>query len=570
MSGRTFQENTLGEEVFQQRNPNRQLPSVQSSSRSCPPHLRNKHSDLNLEQEQQQQQNQQQQLGLVQCPSVSLLDKFSRYRKMMKLQQSILPHHLQRSDTFSEIILESSVVVGGVGQMLMLPWNESDIDIKNNFWIHCYPPVIQTLIDHRRARQSRQQTRGDHAITTTTCTGSVPVHDRTSLFNGWKEQQQRLRRDHKTQHKIHRQDSTCHMANLPTYAKHRFLSSANAIMEHYVHENKNDSLLTAIVIGNRDRGARQHELGHHSAECQSHSIQDTPFQVSLSTNQRLPSTLIWYEEQSEESATTTSNDSTLSEQSSSSIEKLESLLPGDAISNLKKEVETSEGHNHLMWQFMKGNLNHGVPREMWCEQTDYDSNMYHPVAISNETQRMCLRRLSPVVGGLTTTCTYYHGVGGLDNISNDHSYYNHRPATEVCMNDYSQQQHQQRCYHEKPLIQSSTTVQHPSITCRMNMIDMLLPSFLSNNTTTTTTTTSRMKEEDYSILDLFATSGLFYDGWNLDDGKWTDPDGFISLSQKQRTKFHDWKRITNLEYSSNQTSTTCVHQYVVAEKPKSR
>ncbi|KEP64547.1 UNVERIFIED_CONTAM: calpain family cysteine protease domain-containing protein [Hammondia hammondi] len=52
-------------------------------------------------------------------------------------QQKLLPSHLSGSLAVSEILLESSIV----GRYVMLPWNEEDGDIRQNFYVHCPPPV---------------------------------------------------------------------------------------------------------------------------------------------------------------------------------------------------------------------------------------------------------------------------------------------------------------------------------------------------------------------------------------------------------------------------------------------
>ncbi|CBZ49585.1 hypothetical protein NCLIV_000790 [Neospora caninum Liverpool] len=51
-------------------------------------------------------------------------------------QQKLLPSHLSSSLTVSEILLESSIV----GRYVMLPWNEEDGDIRQNFYVDCPPP----------------------------------------------------------------------------------------------------------------------------------------------------------------------------------------------------------------------------------------------------------------------------------------------------------------------------------------------------------------------------------------------------------------------------------------------
>uniref|UniRef100_A0A7S1P8D4 Calpain catalytic domain-containing protein n=1 Tax=Vitrella brassicaformis TaxID=1169539 RepID=A0A7S1P8D4_9ALVE len=60
--------------------------------------------------------------------------------ELAKRQNQILPSHLKRSQTVSEILLESSIV----GQYVMLPWNEADADIRHNFYYE------QAASDERR------------------------------------------------------------------------------------------------------------------------------------------------------------------------------------------------------------------------------------------------------------------------------------------------------------------------------------------------------------------------------------------------------------------------------------
>lgn len=96
---------------------------------------------------------------------------------------------------------------------------------------------------------------------------------------------------------------------------------------------------------------------------------------------------------------------------------------------------------------------------------------------------------------------------------------------------------------------SYSQYQHPSIICRANMINL------------SAVQSSHSDDVDASC---FEGPGLFCEGWNLDDGKWTDPDGFISLSQKQRIKFHSWRRITEIDAASDRPSC------IFADRPKSR
>uniref|UniRef100_A0A0G4GVB9 Calpain catalytic domain-containing protein n=1 Tax=Chromera velia CCMP2878 TaxID=1169474 RepID=A0A0G4GVB9_9ALVE len=65
---------------------------------------------------------------------------------LLKGQNAILPSHLRRSQTISEILLESSVV----GRYVMLPWNEGDEDVKENFWCgRPLPPRVITEMEEK-------------------------------------------------------------------------------------------------------------------------------------------------------------------------------------------------------------------------------------------------------------------------------------------------------------------------------------------------------------------------------------------------------------------------------------
>eukprot|EP00923_Selenidium_pygospionis_P035191 GHVN01061360.1.p1 GENE.GHVN01061360.1~~GHVN01061360.1.p1 ORF type:complete len:1429 (-),score=298.29 GHVN01061360.1:269-4216(-) len=83
--------------------------------------------------------------NLFQTVTVQERRKRLNYCNLATVQRSMVPGELQRSETVSEILLESSLV----GQYIMLPWNkDTDEDIQNNFWVD-YPPPYCTPGDSR-------------------------------------------------------------------------------------------------------------------------------------------------------------------------------------------------------------------------------------------------------------------------------------------------------------------------------------------------------------------------------------------------------------------------------------
>lgn len=451
--------------------------------------------------------------------SQSLLEKFSRYQEMLRLQQSILPDYLQRSEAFSEIILESSVLVGAVGQILMLPWNESDVDIKNNFWISNHPPIVSELLGHRLSFDNRQ------------IDNLVPVQDRLSVFNS------RDSNEGVNDHRFSRfkgLDCAFHMADVPQYSEEWKRGDEPT-------PKRADGHIECTTPGREGTSSNMRDSVYgkkHAWTLNRSGRFQSPFG---STGQKIPlRETLRHLHLNFLSNSSHGQDFQMFEVGDETEDShIEWNMGMDSCSEDRRRNERPKRNHSPTTGSYKSKLrmvnvsNHNAPREP-CAGIEYRSGFVSDQRNSQQRSYQSTMMVSDNADinkndrlNTLPSSSCHH-----DNIATVNSH----QSTNIL--SHNQQRDNKIDYHSN----------HPSIICRSNLID---------------------SSSSFQLSDLgpnFYGPGLYWNGWSLDDGRWTDPDGFITLSQKQRFKFHAWRRITDLDYNNTETIPLCV----VAERPRSR
>lgn len=384
-------------------------------------------------------------------------NQLSSYEAIVCHQRAILPAHLQNSKAYSEIILESSIVVGCLGQMVMLPWNDQDEDARHNYWINSPPAYIKEALEFlREASQCHQKLFKAQQPRSQNC--SIWQNDRseetffTLPFTSFQNVECNV---------LNGLESSCSSAE---DERCFFGSSSSVSDDHALYTVTANACASSPMSDNGDLSSTSPFI-RSTIDSRGRSVPGVWASSSLSTGFSFSPGSCWSTE-------------------SESVCRADTLCP--------------DGLPVVSARYLKKNIKntHGTP---------------------TQTHGQCMLSATPFSGN------------------------NEKPLGHCHLNSTQPTA-------TPPLFDGLCTQQHPSFVCRMNAIELpsleCTPALLSQ------------------IADF--SNSLFCEGWSLKDGRWTDPDGYIGLSQKQKSKFYAWRRITDLSLAGS--DVPCVIQ----DRPKSR